>query len=75
MPKGLQGFQKGNKGFRNPESYKRTGRKIIKTLKGKLHPWLKGKPSGMLGKHHSKKTKGKISMALMGNQNVKARWD
>jgi hypothetical protein len=44
---------------------------ISEALKEKPRPWLRGRPSGMTGKHHPLQSKVKISEALKG----KRAWD
>jgi len=62
MPKGLQGFQKGGSSWNK-------GKKGVMPI-----PWNKGKryhtgkPSGMLGKHHTEESKMNIGLGAKGNK-------
>ena len=51
------------KGYKVTEE---TKKKLRLIHLGKPKPWLIGKPSGMLGKHHSEESKKKMGLASLG---------
>jgi len=57
MPKGIKGFQKGH----IPRTAFKKGYKMSGEMKKKISEALKGRSSGMLGKHHTAETKKKMS--------------
>lgn len=64
MPKGMQGFQKGNKFWLNNIGKHPSAETLIK-----LSEAQKGEKHHLYGKHHSEETKKKISQALLGEKN------